>query len=229
MSSSLRVDWCSYEAAKYACVHWHYAGRMSQSVSVRLGVWEGDRFIGAVVFARGATPYLLRPYGLKQTGGAELTRIALREHAAPVSRIMSIAVKMLRRRCPGLRLLVSFADPAQGHLGIVYQAAGWLYTGTAQQQHAYYRDQAGRLIHPRTLTGLANPRRVELPHMEHVQMPPKHRYLLPLDAAMRAAVLPLVRPYPKRVGGVTSSTDGDQPSGDGARPIPTLHSSERAG
>jgi hypothetical protein len=46
-----------------------------------------------------------------------LCRIALSKHATPVSRIISIAMKMLKREMPGIRLLVTYADLNQGHEG----------------------------------------------------------------------------------------------------------------
>ena len=45
----------------------------------------------------------------------------------------------------------------------------------------------------------------------------KHRYLLPLDADMRARIAPLAQPYPKRV---KQATDGHHPDSDGAAPDP---------
>jgi trehalose 6-phosphate synthase/phosphatase len=36
----LKLDWCSHEAAKYACEKWHYSGRVPTSKSARIGVWE---------------------------------------------------------------------------------------------------------------------------------------------------------------------------------------------
>ena len=110
MSVDLRLDWCSYEAAKYAVEHWHYSRSMVAGKSSKVGVWEDGKFIGCVVFSRGANNHLGSPYGLEQTDLCELTRVALTRHVAPVSRIVSIAVRMLRKQSPGLRLIVSFAD-----------------------------------------------------------------------------------------------------------------------
>lgn len=39
------------------------------------------------------------------------------------------AVKLVRRLCPTIRFLVSYADPSVGHQGIVYRAANWRYDG----------------------------------------------------------------------------------------------------
>lgn len=36
---------------------------------------------------------------------------------------------------PGLRLVVSYADAGQGHVGTIYQATGWLYPDTSDQSY----------------------------------------------------------------------------------------------
>src|SRR6516162_6955846 len=99
MSSSpnLRIDWCTYDAARYAVEHWHYSRSLPCSKTARLGVWEDGKFIGAIVFAWGANRHLAGEYKLKMTECAELCRIALGKHITPVSRIISIAVKLLKR------------------------------------------------------------------------------------------------------------------------------------
>src|SRR5690349_20526593 len=122
MSSDLKLDWVSHEAAKYSVENWHYSKSLPPQPHVRVGVWENGTFIGVVLFSRGASSNLLKPYGLKMSEGCELTRVALNSHTAPVSRIISIAIKFLKRRSPGLKLIVSFADPAQDHVGGIYQA-----------------------------------------------------------------------------------------------------------
>ncbi len=64
----------------------------------------------------------------------ELCRVALTKHQTPVSRIVSIAVKMLKRAMPGIRLVVSYADANYGHIGSIYQAAGWMYVGQTSEE-----------------------------------------------------------------------------------------------
>src|SRR5688500_6166428 len=115
----LRLDWCSHTAAMFACKAWHYSRSLPTPPLVRVGVWERGAFVGCVLFSRGANKHLGSAFGLGQTEVAELLRVALREPETPVSRIVSVAVRMLRRHCPGLRLVVSFADPEQGHVGAI--------------------------------------------------------------------------------------------------------------
>src|SRR6185312_15094859 len=120
----LKLDWCSHQAAKYAVGHWHYSKRMPKSKIAKIGVWENNKFIGVVLYGVGATSDLVKAYGLRQEQGCELVRVALREHESPVTRIVAISLKMLKRAFPGLRCVVSFADPQQGHVGGIYQGGG---------------------------------------------------------------------------------------------------------
>ena len=93
----------------------------------RVGEREIHRRCG---FAWGANRHLAGEYKLKMTECAELCRVALDKHATPVSRILAIAIRMLKHEMPGLRLLVSYADLNRGHLGKIYQASNWMYVGT---------------------------------------------------------------------------------------------------
>jgi hypothetical protein len=82
-----------------------------------LGVLEDETFVGTVAFGGGATPMLHRPFGLGPDEVCELVQVALGSHRTPVSRILAITMRMLRRAMPGLGLVVSFADTGQGHHG----------------------------------------------------------------------------------------------------------------
>lgn len=195
---SLHLAFCSFAAAKYAVLHWHYSRTMPVSKRVCVGVWEHGAFVGAVVFAWGATPYIGDPFGLPMTQCAELVRVALRAHQAPVSRIVTIAVRLLVKQSPGLRVLVSYADTAHGHHGGIYQAAGWYYLGMTKEVDGYML--AGKQLHRRAYTGhnYGAPRLKVPAGATKVHLPGKHKYVLPLDAAIRAQLAPLRQPYPKR-------------------------------
>jgi len=201
----LRLDWATHEAAAFACRRWHYSRTMPVPPRIYIGVWEDEQFIGVVLFSRGASPYLFSAYGVSEIEGCELTRIALTAHESPVSRIVSIAVRMVAKQNPGLRLVVSFADPMHGHHGGIYQAGGWIYCGDTHPDF-YHQDASGKKWHSRQVRKNGAPvkqfgrfRAMPRPDdMTYVETLGKHRYLMPLDAEMRARILPLARPYPKR-------------------------------
>jgi hypothetical protein len=199
------------------------AGKM-----VRVGVWENDSFIGCVLFSRGSTGNIGKPYGLPQTQIVELTRIALRGHRVAVSRIVSIAVRLLKKANPGLRLLVSYADRQQGHHGGIYQAANWLYVGMTNVDSSLCIN--GEIVHRRTVysrygnQGLSWVQAHVDPRATRVLDQSKHKYLMPLDDAMRAQIAPLAKPYPKRATSIGSDAPGVQSGEGGATPTVALHS-----
>jgi len=200
----LKVDWCSYEAAKYAVEHWHYSKSMPAGKASIVGAWENGAFIGGVVFSRGASNQIGKPYGLLQTEICELTRIALSEHKSTVSRIGMIACKFLKSNSPGVRLIVSYADPARGHHGGIYQSMGWVYVGKTSPDFAII-DKHGKRHHSRMVSTkgvkkcFGRYKRVIKPSEgKKVHLPGKHKYLYPLDHKMRKQIEPLRKPYPKK-------------------------------
>jgi hypothetical protein len=227
--ADLRIDWATHEAAKYACENWHYSGCIPKSKLSKVGIWENGLFIGVVIYGCGATPNLGKPYGLPQNECIELVRVALKKHQTPVSRIVAIANKWMHKANPALRMIVSFADTSQGHHGGIYQAGNWVYSGQGNPAKFYMIH--GKLTHPRTL-GLAG--LVQNIHgarkRDHkatvVDVPGKHRYLMPLDDDMRKKIEPLRKPYPKRVRSVDSDTSTDQVEKGGASPTRTLQQKE---
>lgn len=221
----LRLDWCSHAAAKYAVEKWHYSHLMPRNKLAKIGVWEDGQFIGAVIYGVGASDALGSPYGLVQTECCELVRVALRAHKSAVSRIVAISLRLLKRVMVGLRLVVSFADPVQGHHGGIYQAGGWLFSGDTEPSDEFVVN--GQHYHGRALRKTFEGRRWR--HLQGTTLDKartldpsacitkgstKHRYLMPLDDAMRAQIAPLARPYPKRVASILADAPAAQ-AGEG--------------
>ena len=228
-AQGLELAYCSHDAAKHAVMRWHYSRKMPKCKLVKIGVWEDGRFVGAVIYGVGANRHLASPFGLESTEVCELVRVALapgRRH--PTSQVVAISLKLLRRQSPGLKLVVSFADAGQGHVGTIYQAGGWLYLGTSEQSYLRIR---GRIVHPRTVydrygrggQSIAWLRRNVDPIAERVEMKPKHRYAMPLTKTLRRQLEPQALPYPKRGRSETSDTPGFQPGEGGATPTRPLH------
>ena len=193
--SDLVVDWATHAAAKYACEKWHYSGCMPVGKLVKVGAWESGKFIGVVLFGRGASPQLGKPYGLSQDQCVELVRIALTSHVVPVSRVVALSMKFLKRANPKLSLIVSFADESQGHHGGIYQAGNWIYSGKGTEKPRLVMPD-GSTRHNRIYQGR---NKQAMPSGAYWSKPEgKHRYLMPLDDEMRKQIQPLARPYPKR-------------------------------
>lgn len=211
---SLRLDFCGLDAASYSVAKWHYSRSLPTPPRVNIGVWEQCEFIGAVIFSRGTARHGASALGVGHHEFAELTRVALRRHESPVSRILSIAIKIVRKQCPGLRVLVSFADPAQGHHGGIYQAGGWVFIGQGPGTTEYLAPD-GKRWHSRMISPTGRKkvygkwRSVYRPDQcQPIKLPGKLKYAMPLDAAMKEQLEKLRKPYTKRPTRA-GSIDGD--------------------
>lgn len=201
--ADLKVDWATHAAAKYACEHWHYSKCIPSFKRLKVGAWENDIFIGVVMFGQGATPEYGKRFNIPITQVCELTRVALSKHDCSTSRILSIALKFLKKQCPDIRVIISFADTSRGHHGGIYQATNWIYDGSVST-HGYRVN--GKIEHPKTLHSRYGKGGQSIPWLrqyvdknaERVVAAIKHRYLMPLDPEMRAKIAPLAKPYPKR-------------------------------
>ena len=190
---NLRLDPCNYTAAKYAVNRWHYSKQIPSGRNNYFGVWEDEKFIGVVVYGHSIGVHLAESFGLTNFTCVELRRVALMEHKMPVSRIISISLKLLKKKNPKIRLVVSYADPLQNHIGGIYQAGNWLYVGQSAAMKQFCIN--GRWRNDRNAYSdkkhLAADNRV---------VPAKHKYLYPIDDEMKKRIERLRKPYPKLCG-----------------------------
>lgn len=194
----LKLDYIDYKTAKRSVMRWHYSKAMPAGKLVKIGVWEHDKFIGCVIFGRGANNNMLKPYNLKVTEGCELVRIALDKHETEVTKIVSIAIKMLKKLNPGLKIIISYADAREQHLGKIYQAGNWIYTGYVKSTDYFLYN--GRYVHQRTISSAKTNN--ALSEEQYKQLKRKDggyrfRYLYPLDKDLRVKILSLKKEYPK--------------------------------
>jgi hypothetical protein len=192
---SLNVAYCSRDAALMAVSRWHYSKCLPTARSVKFGVWEQEKFIGVVIFGDGVSPSLGTGYGLEQREVSELTRVALGDHQATVSKILSVTVRFLRKENPGLKLLVSYADPDRSHHGGIYQASNWIYQGQRAIVQTWFR---GKWRNDTTVQRAVSGQRDKFMHRKTQG---KHKYVLALcrDKALLAEIEKRREPYPKRV------------------------------
>ena len=222
----LNITYCSHKASKYAVERWHYSGVLPAGKSVKVGVWEDGDFVGVCMFGMGAGNCTNgKQYGLKERAEvAELTRLALKEHKTPCTKIIARAIKLLKKQSPNLRLIISFSDRmGQNHLGGIYQAGNWIYTGDFVGDGGFI--VRGKKMHNRSVHAKGWKQTLEWlqtnidPHAKRGKTR-KHRYLMPLDDEMKKRISPLSKPYPKRE---KLGDDPDHGNSDGATPILTLH------
>ena len=113
-------------------LHKHYAKRIP-SISWAFGLYDSC-LQGVCTFGKPASPALCvgicgEEYSCKVY---ELNRLVINEDCPKntASYFVSKAIKML----PNGLVLVSYADKAMGHVGKVYQATNWIYTGATKER-----------------------------------------------------------------------------------------------
>lgn len=152
MQTKLKISYINHEMAKFSCETFHYSKSIPGGKLVKFGVWENDKFIGAVLFGSGVCPQIGNKYKLNQTQICELVRVALTKHETPVTKIISICLKILKKDFPSLKIIVSYADKDQGHEGVIYRAGNWYLEGISNENkkgNSYIIN--GEKIHSRTL------------------------------------------------------------------------------
>jgi len=122
---SLEVRPVPFRTARAFVERFHYLGYVPLTARVSLGVWHGDRLVGVMLFGRPAA----RLEDQRRT--LELSRMVLLDECPhnSESRALGLAARWIRRHMPEIRRLISYADPAKGHRGTVYLAAGWRLVG----------------------------------------------------------------------------------------------------
>jgi hypothetical protein len=186
------------QAALYAVKNWHYSRSLPSGKLFKIGVFENNKYIGVIIFSRGASPYLGYALGLDQTQICELTRVALDKHQAPVSQLLAESLKILKQFNPGLECVISFADPSENHKGGIYQAGNWIYTGKSNAVVEYFINN--KWMHTRN--AYHHPKR---PTAASRTMPGKFRYLFPLEKKLKRKLLKLALEYPHAVEGLEES------------------------
>jgi hypothetical protein len=181
----------------------HYLHSLPGGTCLLFGVFIGSSLLGALTFGVGPTNAYLLIQDAKPDDCLTLTRLWLSD-ALPrnsESRVLGIVLRNLKQHTK-VKFLVSYADPAQGHLGIIYQATGWLYTGLSEAMPLYDVGD-GKLRHSRSLSHTFGTHSVQ--HFARygiaVKLAPqsaKHRYVYLLDPTRQHRLMAPVLPFKRR-------------------------------
>lgn len=170
------------EQIRFACMFLHYA-KTVPSVQLAFACYEDGKFVGVVCFGGGANNNLSKKYNLVQGQLMELVRVALinqSDREYQTSKYVALAIKLLHKRKPLVKLLVSYADTNQGHKGSIYQATNWLYMGKSYAESAI-DPETGEIKHTRSLHSKYG----SIKGFKRIKDKPKHIYLYPFDKHMR--------------------------------------------
>lgn len=182
----------------------HYSGK--------LGIfWEGfglyneDTIIGVCCFGQPSAPIQKHAFKDRNFRLYELTRLVIDSDIKNgASMLIAGSLKQLKEKPAAI---ISYADSAHGHCGIVYQATNWLYTGAVKAHDNLYEID-GKLVHPMTLRdkfGVTNPTKWAAEHgIKKIKPKEKHRYFQFIGTKTQIRMMqdklsyPIISKYPKK-------------------------------
>jgi len=193
-----RID---YQTAMQVVVENHYLHRRCPCTNA-FGLFLGDELKGVVVYGTPASsPLRTGIAGAENANNvAELTRLWVCDSVPRngesflIGRTVALA---------GKEIVVSYAEIQQGHVGIVYQATNWLYTGLSAKRTNWTVEGLDK--HCQTLADKYTAKEIREKYGDKFSLqerPRKHRYVF-INAKGRhrkellAALKYPLLPYPK--------------------------------
>jgi hypothetical protein len=196
----------SYELAMETVVKNHYLHRKCPC-SQAFGLFENsnERLVGVVVYGTPSSSPLRKGIcGVEESFNvAELTRLWIEDEVPKnaESYLIGNTLKLVNKE-----IIVSYAEIQQGHLGIVYQATNWLYTGLSAKRTNWTIEGIDK--HCQTIADKYTAKELREKYGDKfklVDRPRKHRYVY-FNANKRRKRELLkklkykIEPYPKSVG-----------------------------
>jgi hypothetical protein len=153
--------------AKQMIIKNHYSHKFSKC-TIALGIFEkteevdeffdirNDKLIGTIVYGDpvGSNVSDSISKNTKQGEILELTRLWIQDDTPKNTESWSISQSFnwIKQNLPKIKVIISYADPAAGHTGKIYQATNFLYCPTGQTAGDYCVSFDGlNFVHVRTL------------------------------------------------------------------------------
>ncbi len=192
----------SGKAIRFACINFHYSKKVPQ---IRLGYSvfnEAGEWCGVVLFSNGANPHIANEFGLVQGEVIELVRMALNGKQSFTSQVLAMALKQLKIDAPAVKVVVSYADRNENHIGTIYQATNWLYIGEYAAERGIMLN--GQLKHRRSINKRYGKSGIEWvknnldPNARVIVGKTKIKYVFPISKKMTKRLKEMSKPYPKK-------------------------------
>jgi len=182
----------------------HYAKRIP-NIMYSYGLFINGVAQGIITYGMPPSPFLASGIcGEKYASCViELNRLCVNE--GHDKNIPSYLVSRSLRMLPRPSIVVSYADTSMGHIGYVYQASNWIYTGLSDR-HVKWHTVGTNDVHERhsfdAYGGINKAKHILGEKMVKGERPRKHRYVYFAGTnrekkQMREALRYKVCPYPK--------------------------------
>lgn len=116
------------KSANKICKIYHYSGKVVPNSQIHFGVFLNERCEGVMQFGPSTDKRrMAKNLDVGMNEFLELNRMAFSDNLPKnsESRSIAIAIKILKKKYPFLRLILSFADACQCGDGAIYRASGF--------------------------------------------------------------------------------------------------------
>tara|TARA_B100001250_G_C19605182_1_gene702417 strand:+ start:54 stop:695 length:642 start_codon:yes stop_codon:yes gene_type:complete len=151
----------------------HYAKRIP-SISFAFGLIKDNEICGVITYGKPPSPALCDGVCGKEYSKFvfELNRLCLLNNEKNEA---SFLVGNSMKQLPKPMIIVSYADTSMGHVGTIYKATNFIYTGLSDKRTEWRLK--GSNAHSRNLTRLSLKERLLNSDFYTAQRPRKHRYV----------------------------------------------------
>jgi hypothetical protein len=167
---------------------YHYAG-YGRAASNVFAIMHSDEVAAIIKFAPPVRKEVATKEGMKHDEVLELDRFCISpkfQIKNMASKVMSMAISKIRLERPDIHALVSFADTAQGHTGVIYKASNWKKIGMSASSYEYMRSD-GERMNKKTVYDTARRRGMNEKEyaaslgLTKVILPSKHKFIYELN------------------------------------------------
>lgn len=200
----MRLEIASHKAIKYACMNFHYAKAVPVNPFAFSVFNNKNEWCGCILYSAGANPNIGKQFDLANGQIIELIRMALNGKQESTSKALALSLKILPKKMPTVKMIVSYADLDQSHNGTIYQATNWYYLGLQKPTGRAAFIINGKKTHPKTLHSkgikqtISEVKRLLDPNATEFFTNGKHKYIYPLDKNLIPLCKSLSKPYPKK-------------------------------
>lgn len=181
------------KAIDYACKNFHYS-KSVPTVQYAYNVYNNNNeWCGVILYGGGANSNLCKNMNICSGQFLELERVALNGKQEITSKAVALSLKLLYKENPLCKLVVSYADTRQKHLGIIYQATNWIYLGKKYCGYEYFYN--GKWMHDRSVGALKNRKEVKQKSPKRKKSD-KFKYVYCFDKELREKYQEMALPYP---------------------------------
>jgi hypothetical protein len=151
------------------------------------------KIVGGVIFGALSTTAWKR-FADSEEKVLELRRLVLLNEAGrnSESRVVGWCLRWLKKNAKVVEVVVSYADPAHGHTGVIYRASNFQYLGVSAGDKGFRDTETGKMYHSRALRtkykGDFKPfvKKLRAKHeaglLEVIELPGKHCYTYAIKA-----------------------------------------------